>query len=151
MPRYEDERIVAYGLFIKGFATVHRHISESMEERAGLPLPWFELLLRIAQSDDGRLKMSELARHLFLTTGGVTRLVDRIVEAGLVVRQPCPTDRRVQWVGLTDLGHVEFERAVTCHLADLDRCFIGPLSADELAALTHTLAKLADAIDSSSS
>ncbi|MGZ8734907.1 MAG: MarR family winged helix-turn-helix transcriptional regulator, partial [Acidimicrobiia bacterium] len=45
--------------------------------------------------------MSELACQLGLTSGGATRLVDRVVEAGLVVRTSCPSDRRVQWVVLT--------------------------------------------------
>ena len=40
--------------------------------------------------------MSQLADQVALTSGGITRLLDRMTAAGLVQRVPCPTDRRVQ-------------------------------------------------------
>ena len=45
--------------------------------------------------------MSRLSSDVALTTGGVTRLVDRMVEAGLVARENCPSDRRSIYVVLT--------------------------------------------------
>lgn len=63
-----------------------------------------ELLLRLARSPDQQLTMGEVAEQLAITSGGVTRLVDRVIDAGYVERKPSPTDRRVQWVRLTITG-----------------------------------------------
>ena len=54
--------------------------------------------------------MSTLSADVSLTTGGVTRLVDRMVEAGLVARQNCPNDRRSIHVVLTPQGRSTWSR-----------------------------------------
>ena len=54
--------------------------------------------------------MGSLAEDVSLTTGGVTRLVDRMEAAGYVERVPCSTDRRVSYAGLTDRGRAKLDR-----------------------------------------
>ncbi len=54
----------------------------SLEQACGISGPFFEVLLRVGRSPGGRLNMSELAEQLGLTSGGTTRLVDRMVAAG---------------------------------------------------------------------
>jgi uncharacterized membrane protein len=53
-----------------------------------------ETLIRLGRSPGRQLRQVELSRQLSLTTGGVTRMVDRLEAAGLVRRTPCPDDRR---------------------------------------------------------
>ena len=55
--------------------------------------------------------MGALAQQVALTTGGVTRLVDRMISAGLVERVPCPTDRRVLFAALTPAGEAKLDEA----------------------------------------
>ena len=65
--------------------------------------------------------MSTLSVDVSLTTGGVTRLVDRMAEAGLVARQNCPNDRRSIHVVLTPQGRAVLERAIAAHVDSIDR------------------------------
>lgn len=119
MVNYKDELIISYGLFIAAHSRLYRKIGQTLQDQFGLPCPWFEILLLISQSDEKHLKMSELADHVLLTTGGITRLIDRMVAAGLVARTPCPTDRRIQWVVLTEKGCEIMEQTIPLHLEDL--------------------------------
>lgn len=89
-----------------------------------VPLPWFELLRAIDHQPACRV--FELAEELSMTTGGVSKLVDRIEAAGLCVRRPHPQDRRSSVIELTTSGRRDLE----CAAATLERHLtglIGPL------------------------
>jgi len=92
-----------------------------------------------------RLTMSTLSADVSLTTGGVTRLVDRMVEAGLVARQNCPNDRRSIHVVLTTEGRAVLEQAIAAHVDGIDRHLIAHLDAGDRAALEVALTKVLDA------
>ena len=73
--------------------------------------------------------MSTLSSNVALTTGGVTRLVDRMAEAGLVARENCPSDRRSIHVVLTPEGRAVLERAIAQHVDSIDRHLMAHLDA----------------------
>jgi DNA-binding MarR family transcriptional regulator len=137
-----DERITLMGLLLETHARLTRVLSAALEEACGIPLTWFDVLIRLGRSPERRLTMSQLAAQVSLTTGGVTRLVDRIAEAGYVERQSCPSDRRSIYVALTAAGTEKLQEATAAHLDDLERHLLEPLDADERAALAGTLRKL---------
>jgi MarR family 2-MHQ and catechol resistance regulon transcriptional repressor len=86
--------------------------------------------------------MTDLAGQLGLTSGGATRLVDRVVEAGYIERAACPGDRRVQWVVLTPAGQRKLGEVLDVHLPQLQHEFVDRLSPAEMQALTGALDKL---------
>jgi hypothetical protein len=79
-----DDRLVLMGLLTEVTARLHRVLGQEMERDCGIPLAWFEVLVRLVRSPAGHLTMSEVADQTVYTSGGTTRLVDRIEEAGLV-------------------------------------------------------------------
>ena len=89
--------------------------------------------------------MSRLSTDVALTTGGVTRLVDRMVDAGLVARQNCPNDRRSIHVVLTPEGRAVLERAVAAHVDGIDRHLMAHLDVTDRADLVRVLSKVLDA------
>jgi DNA-binding MarR family transcriptional regulator len=99
-------------------------------------------MIRLGRSADGRLTMTQLASEVSLTSGGVTRLIDRMVEAGLVERQDCPSDRRSVYVVLTPAGTDKLHEATVEHLAGLERHLLEPLDPAEQSSLAATLRKL---------
>jgi DNA-binding MarR family transcriptional regulator len=137
-----DERITLMGLLLETHAKLTRVLSAALEEACGIPLTWFDVLIRLGRSPDRRLTMSQLAAQVSLTTGGVTRLVDRIAEVGYVERQSCPSDRRSVYVALTAAGTEKLQEATAAHLEDLERHLLEPLDAEERAALAGALRKL---------
>jgi DNA-binding MarR family transcriptional regulator len=102
------------------------------------------VLINVGAAPEGRLTMSRLSADVALTTGGVTRLVDRMVEAGLVERQNCPSDRRSIHVILTTEGRSVLDRAVAAHIGGIDRHLMAHLDDDDRAALTAALTKVLD-------
>jgi DNA-binding MarR family transcriptional regulator len=103
---------------------------------------WFDVLSHIGGAAEGRLTMSKLSSDVALTTGGVTRLVDRMVEAGLVARENCPNDRRSVHVVLTPSGRETLGQAIAEQIEGIDRLVFTQLSVADRAALTGTLSKL---------
>lgn len=136
-----DRRLDALGLLIEAHHRLVGRLSSELEESVGIPLHWYELLLRLGRSE-GHLSMGEIANALALTSGGATRLVDRVIEAGLVERQACPSDRRVWHVALTPRGEEVLQAATRVHLEGLGRHLTRRLAEPELEGLMKTLAKL---------
>ncbi len=69
--------------------------------------------------------MSVLAEQVTLTTGGVTRLIDRMEAAGYVERLPSATDRRVSYAAITDAGRAKLDDAAVVHAGNLRSVFEG--------------------------
>src|SRR5437588_12963424 len=115
----DDPRITTFGRLFEAHARLTHVLNEELEREAGLPLLWYGVLLHIGRSPGGMRPIGELIEATAFTSGGVTRLVDRMERAGYVERKPCPTDRRVQYVALTDAGRDMLERATEVHLRGL--------------------------------
>jgi DNA-binding MarR family transcriptional regulator len=137
-----DDRITLMGLLVETHAKLTRVLGAEMEQACGIPLSWYDAMVRLRRTPEGFLTMTQLGAEVSLTSGGITRLVDRLVEAGYVERQSCPTDRRSVFVSLTPLGVAKVEEATAAHLVGLDRHLLAPLDDDERAALAVALRKL---------
>jgi MarR family 2-MHQ and catechol resistance regulon transcriptional repressor len=137
----DDALITTFGRLVEVQSRLERRLGADLEARAGLPHAWFEVLVRLARSEHGQLTMGALAEQVTLTTGGVTRLVDRMEAAGLVERVPCRTDRRVSYAVITQAGRAKFEEAAEVHAGNLRTVFDG-FSAKELTTLDTMLDRL---------
>ena len=84
--------------------TVHALLAERLAVELGMLPEEVDLLMRLEEAPEQRLRMADVSRSLRLSKSGVTRLVDRLAERGLVERAACPSDRRVVYAGLTDEG-----------------------------------------------
>jgi len=141
----DDERIQLMGLIVRTHKRLTDSLGRELEQSVGIPLVFFDVLIHVGGAPDGRLTMSRLSADVALTTGGVTRLVDRMVDAGLVARQNCPNDRRSVHVVLTPEGRAVLGRAVAAHVDGIDRHLVAHLDADDRAALAVALTKVLDA------
>lgn len=138
----DDTLITAFGLLLEVQAALVSTLGKQLEAAHDLPLSWYEVLLRIARTPGGRLRVCDLANALALTTGGMTRLLDRIEAAGLVRRQADPNDRRSVHIVVTPAGRSRLKRATATHLSGLRDNLAAPLTAAELATLERVLRKL---------
>ena len=108
---------------MEAYSFLDRRLGASLEASCGIPMTWFEVLLRLARAEDDQLTMGALAEQVALTSGGVTRLLDRMVRAGYVERRQCPTDRRIVYAALTPAGRGKVEEAAAVHARDLEEVF----------------------------
>lgn len=106
-----EEQLRAWRAFLRAHSTMLRRIGRDLEEAGLPPLNWYDVLAALRDAPGGRpLRQHELAERVLLSTSGISRLVDRIEEAGLLRRVSCPTDRRSLNIELTPEGAEMLER-----------------------------------------
>lgn len=137
-----DERVTLFALLLDTNARLSRSFAVRLEEDCAIPLAWFEVLLQLRRSPEGRLKMTQVAEAIVHSTGGTTRLIDRLERAGFVERQLCPSDRRAVHVAITPRGDVQLDEALRVHMDYLDEHVASRLTCDERGALAALLGKL---------
>lgn len=101
----------------------------------------YDVLFNLSRGPDHQLRLRDLNRNLLLTQPSVSRLVDRLVAAGLVRKEADPGDGRGTIVCLTDAGFALFRRVAVTHAASIHKR-LGVLTNDELAQLTALTDKL---------
>jgi DNA-binding MarR family transcriptional regulator len=119
-----DPRLVAFGRFLGTANRLEHLLGAAIEEEFGISHLMFEVLIILGRVHPDGLTMGSIAQEQVLTTGGVTRLIDRMEQGGLVVRGADPHDRRVQLVRLTETGEQTAIRATRMHIANIERYFL---------------------------
>jgi DNA-binding MarR family transcriptional regulator len=141
----DDPRITAAGLLIEVHDGLLRRLGCQLDE-LGLPRAEFDALLRLARSEQGRLRLNDLATQLGLSNSGSSRLVDRLVRRGYARREACETDRRGAFAVITDDGRALVEDAIVDHVTLIERWYTGVLEPDELQTLSALLRKVRDVV-----
>ena len=128
------------------FLTAHSVLIGAMEKRlkdAGLPpLAWYDVLWILERTPDQRLRMSALADQLVLTRFNVTRLVDRLVEAGLVARRQTKEDGRGFYAVITEKGRALRKQMWTVYRPAIIELFNQHLSAAQHAEMQSVMRRL---------
>lgn len=137
----DRERSVWVGL-LRTHALLTREIDAELEAAHGLPLVSFEVLLSLAETENERMRMCDLAARVILSRSGLTRLVDRLERQGLIGREQCPSDARGSYAVLTAAGAERLRAARRTHMESVRRLFLERLSADEQAILAAAWGRL---------
>lgn len=138
----DDEIITWWGLVIEGYHVTQEHIAAEISERFGLPQASFDILLRLVRTPEHRMPMTKLAHEAALSSGGFTKVADRLAKADLIRREPCDTDRRVTYAVLTDHGRDIAERARAACAEILRKRVLAPLGKADSAALADAMRTL---------
>ncbi|WP_051969801.1 MarR family winged helix-turn-helix transcriptional regulator [Kitasatospora azatica] len=137
----DDPRLRAVGVLLTTASLMERLLGAAIQREAGISHSMFEVLLILSERPDGT-PMSRLSGGLVLTSGGTTRLIDRMVQARLVTREPSADDRRVQLVFTTEHGRRTLATAAAAHTRETDRLLHAALSPAEAAAMVDALDRL---------
>lgn len=129
---------VAWRSLARTHAAISNHVQEALTEAGLPPLAWFDVLSTVAEAD-GRMKMGELAEALVISRGGLTKLVDRLVNAGLLERAFCETDRRVSYATLLPAGSELLNEMLPVVSSELEVAFGANVTVGEAEQLTGTL------------
>lgn len=143
----DDELVTAWITITDGFARTQHRLAADLERSANLPASSFEVLLRLLRSPAHRLPMHSIVAASSMTSGGMTKLADRMVDAGLVERQDADDDRRITMLALTADGSAAAKRAVRDHIAALREHVLGRISVAEIGALAETMGELRQSSD----
>jgi len=118
----------AWGALTRTHAAIVQRLQEALASGDFPPLPWYEVLATVAEAPEERMKMGDLAEALVITRGGLTKLVDRLVKAGLLERTFCETDRRVSYATLLPAGRDLLGEMRPVVIAELEAAFSANLS-----------------------
>jgi DNA-binding MarR family transcriptional regulator len=121
------------GLFGRLFRASHLADAALAEGLADYELQtgWFDLLAALRRAGAPyELSPTQLMEATMLSSGGMTKRIDRLVGAGLVERAPDPGDRRGVLVRLTRRGKKTIDSALAAHLANEERLLRSFASAD---------------------
>jgi DNA-binding MarR family transcriptional regulator len=132
----------AWGAITHTHAAITGRLQEALANSDLPPLPWYEVLATVAEADQERLKMGELAEALVISRGGLTKLVDRLVKAGLMERTYCETDRRVSYATLLPAGTDLLAEMRPIVVAELEVAFAANITARQAEELRATLERV---------
>lgn len=138
-----DEReLTAWKQFLTVGAAVNRLVDHQLKRDAGLSHPQFEVLARLAEAPEGRLRMTELAGAAVTSKSGLTYQVGQLEKAGFVRRCGCPSDERGIVAVLTEAGWRKLREAAPGHAALVRELFVDGMSRKDFAALADGLGAL---------
>ncbi|MFD4510645.1 MarR family winged helix-turn-helix transcriptional regulator [Streptomyces sp. NPDC058457] len=136
-----DDDVTLYGLFVEAFSRLKPLVHRDL----GVPDTWFEVLLRLGRTPGRRMRMTDLADAVAFSSGGFSRLADRIEKEGLIRREPDPDDRRAALAVLTSKGGEALDRALAAHVTHLRAHVTGILPPEDRGHLERILRTLRDA------
>ena len=125
------------------YATLTRELSASLVAKHGLTINDYGCLLLLSRADEEGMRRIDLANELRLSPSGITRLLDRLEEQGLVGKGACKEDARVSYAILTDAGRDRLREAAPGHVEDIDRRLAELLDEEEMRTLTQLLGRIA--------
>jgi len=128
----------------RGHARVLRAVDAQLVSSVGLSARAYDVLGRLSRSPSGSARMSELASAILLSPSGATRLVDQLVNKGLVSRRKDPGDARGYLAELTKEGKSTFRKATAVYENAIRQHFVTRLTEDQLKVLDQALGNLVE-------
>jgi DNA-binding MarR family transcriptional regulator len=127
----------AWGGLLRTHTVLYRELERRLVKSSGVPISTYDVLLRLAWAGSAGLRMSELATQLLMTTGGLTRLVDRLEGDGLLTRTRTAHDLRGYQARITPAGRKALRSANQRHLADIRELFLDHVTEEQLEVLAE--------------
>jgi DNA-binding MarR family transcriptional regulator len=138
-----EEETMLWQEFLRAHRTMVEKMAEQMMRDHNLPLEWFDVLIHLADVPDGRLRQRALRDRLLLSESGVSRLLLRMEQAGLIARSTAGEDKRGIEITLTHQGRSAVIDATESHVDMVSKLFTRRLTQTDRNALTRVLPKLA--------
>ncbi|MFE2587330.1 MarR family winged helix-turn-helix transcriptional regulator [Streptomyces sp. NPDC059378] len=146
-PGVDRELLGWWMLVMEGFHAVQDVLVSELAEHFNLSRGSAEVLVRLLTAPKHRMPMTRLALETRMSSGGFTKVADRLCAAGLTRRLTCAEDRRLVYLELTDQGR-ETARAISQAVTEVLRArVLAPLGRDGAGRLAETMRALQDAVD----
>ncbi|EHM88206.1 hypothetical protein HMPREF0045_01045 [Actinomyces graevenitzii C83] len=137
-----ESQMRAWRAFLGASTLVSARLNHELDEAAAISMYEYEILVRLFESEAGRVRMSQLADQVSYSRSRLTHTVGRLERAGYVLRSSCPNDRRGVYAHLTKAGYEFLAQTAPIHLDGVRRHLIDRFTPSELATLTELLEKI---------
>ena len=142
-----DERtemiMLAWVRLIRAHDRVVSNVEAEVKARGLPPITWYDILLELSRGGGRRMRPVELEKELLVAQYNLSRLLDRMVEAGLVQREPCDGDARGHMVSLTPAGKA-MQKEMWPHIREIVMKEMTVLKDADLERLSKLLSPLAN-------
>jgi DNA-binding MarR family transcriptional regulator len=132
----------AFANLSAAYAALTRELSASLVDKHGLTINDYGCLLLLSRAGEEGMRRIDLANELRLSPSGITRLLDRLEDQGLVGKGACKEDARVSYAILTEDGLTKLREAAPGHVDDIDRRIGEVLDEEEMRTLTELLGRI---------
>lgn len=140
--RLEGVALAAWRSYLQSHAAILRELDAELIAEHGMTTRDYEVLLYLAQAENQKLPMSALAERTMLTRSGITRLVDGLVDDGMIERVSCESDARVSYARITPSGYEKLRSAGCSHVKSVERLFLAHFTPEEVEVLSGMLSRL---------
>lgn len=134
--------VQAWVRLVKAQQAVLGAVERDLKAAGFPPLAWYDVLLELRRAPGGAMRPVEIEGHLLLAQHNVSRLVDRLENAGHVGRHRCEDDGRGQLVTITLAGRALLDAMWPAYRAAIQRHLGKKLTDEEATGLALTLGKL---------
>jgi DNA-binding MarR family transcriptional regulator len=138
--------VAAWRALLTAHADLTERIDAALRAAGVIPLRWYDALLCLYEAPGRRLRLAELARAALLSRSGLTRLVDRLEDAGLLAREPCEDDARGAYAVLTPAGLQALRRCWRVYGPQIETLVGRRLSLAEARSLAALLGRLSERV-----
>ncbi len=137
-----DEQAV-WRSFIEATQLLTDRLDQELQRDSGMPHTYYEVLVRLSEVPDRRLRMSALADRSLSSRSRLSHAVARLEQNGWVRRELCATDRRGQLAVLTDAGFAALEAAAPGHVEGVREHLLDQLTSEQVQQLGEICAAIA--------
>ena len=131
----------AWGAFLRAHADLVNQMDAALRARAGIPLQWYDVLAHLA-AVGGPTTLRQLEQRVLLSQSGLSRLVARLVEAGMVSRAASRRDKRAVDLTLTRLGRARLRTARAVQSQQVRELFADRMDEREAAVMLDVLGRM---------
>jgi DNA-binding MarR family transcriptional regulator len=143
-PRWlSAEEQVVWRAFIEATQMLTDRLDQELQRDSGIPHTYYEVLVRLSEVPDRRLRMSALADRSLSSRSRLSHAVARLEQNGWVRRELCATDRRGQLAVLTDAGFAALEAAAPGHVEGVRTHLLDQLTPEQVRQLGEICAAVA--------
>lgn len=141
-PGLNPEQLGAYFALMEVSSLLQYAVDEHLRADGDLSYVQFEILARLVDAPEGRLRMTDLADGVVYSRSGLTYQAGLLDKRGLITRSPSPDDERSVIVTVTDTGRDLVARVLPEHADRVRQLLFDPLSAEDLTALSAILGRV---------
>lgn len=136
------EELRVWRAFITAHAAVLRRIERDLAAAGAIPLTWYDVLIELYEAPGQRLRLHQLADAVVLSRSGLTRLVDRLEQAGLLTREVAATDRRGAFAVLNEAGIAAMRQAWPIYARGIQNAFARHLTDAEASVMAAAFERI---------
>jgi DNA-binding MarR family transcriptional regulator len=137
----------AWRAYLVGTTLLMERLDRDLRENHDLSLPEYEILVRLSEAPEHRLRMAELADSVKNSRSRITHTIARMERAGLVHRRQCASDGRGVFAMLTEKGQALLVEAAPCHVESVRNSMIDVIAPEDLMAVGRAFRAVADALE----